>query len=98
MLENRAPPHIILDTTMTGLVSETVKSFTKALQIPTISGSFGQEGDLRQWRDIDESQQNYFIQIMPPADVIPEIIRSIVINQNISNAAILFDHSYGNVY
>nr|AVH87315.1 ionotropic receptor 27 [Holotrichia parallela] len=94
MLDNQAPPHLVLDNTMTGLVSETVKSFVKALQLPTISGSFGQEGDLRQWRDIDDSQQNYLIQIMPPADIIPEIIRSIVINQNISNAAILFDSSY----
>nr|QBB73016.1 ionotropic receptor [Protaetia brevitarsis] len=94
MLEDRSPPHIVLDNTMTGLISETVKSFTKALQLPTISGSFGQEGDLRQWRDIDDSQQDYLIQIMPPADVVPEIVRTIVINQNISNAAILFDNSY----
>lgn len=95
MLEDRSPPHLVLDNTMTGLISETVKSFTKALQLPTISGSFGQEGDLRQWRDIDDTQQDYLIQIMPPADIIPEIVRTIVINQNISNAAILFDNSYG---
>lgn len=37
------PPHVILDTTLSGLASETVKSLSSALGIPTISGSFGQE-------------------------------------------------------
>jgi hypothetical protein len=32
---------------------------------------------------------------MPPADIIPEIIRSIVIFQNITNAGIIFDDSIG---
>jgi len=32
---------------------------------------------------------------MPPADMIPEIIRSIVVTQSISNAAILFDETFG---
>lgn len=80
---------------MTGLASETVKSFTAALGLPTISTSFGQAGDLRQWRNINDEQQKYLVQIMPPADLIPEVIRQIVINQNISNAAILFDNTFG---
>jgi glutamate receptor, ionotropic, invertebrate len=44
------PPHVIFDTTKTGVSSETVKSVSSALGIPTVSASFGQEGDLRQWR------------------------------------------------
>lgn len=96
MLEAKNPPHLVLDTTMTGMASETVKSFTAALALPTISASFGQSGDLRQWRNINEDEQEYLIQIMPPADVIPEFIRTIVLYQNISNAAILFDPSFGN--
>lgn len=95
MLEAQTPPHIVLDTTMTGLASETVKSFTAALGLPTVSASFGQIGDLRQWRNIDESEMEYLVQIMPPADLIPEIVRTIVLNQNITNAAILFDESFG---
>ncbi|RZC36456.1 glutamate receptor ionotropic, kainate 2, partial [Asbolus verrucosus] len=91
MLSNSLFPHLVLDTTMTGLASETVKSFTAALGLPTISASFGQEGDLRQWRNIDENEKEYLVQIMPPADIIPEIVRTIVLNQNITNAAILFD-------
>lgn len=95
MLEAQTPPHVVLDTTMTGLASETVKSFTAALGLPTISASVGQAGDLRQWRNLNDNELEYLVQIMPPADIIPEIIRTIVINQNISNAAILFDESFG---
>lgn len=95
MIQNQIYPHLVLDTTMTGLGSETVKSFTAALALPTISASFGQEGDLRQWRNIDDNEKEYLVQICPPADIIPEIVRSIVLNQNITNAAILFDSSFG---
>lgn len=34
---------------------------------------------------------------MPPADIIPEVIRSIVQYMNITNAAILYDNSFGMV-
>ncbi|XP_056631910.1 ionotropic receptor 25a [Diorhabda sublineata] len=94
MLESKSYPYLVLDTTMAGLGSETVKSFTAALALPTVSASFGQEGDLRQWRDIEEHEKNYLIQISPPADIIPEIVRTIVLYQNITNAAILFDKSF----
>lgn len=95
MLDAQMYPHLVLDTTMTGLGSETVKSFSAALALPTVSASFGQEGDLRQWRSIDDNEKEYLIQICPPADIIPEIVRTIVLNQNITNAAILFDNSFG---
>lgn len=88
------PPHVILDTTMAGVASETVKSVSSALGIPTISASFGQEGDLRQWRDIDAQKQGYLLQVMPPADIIPEVIRGIVEYMNITNAAILYDDTF----
>lgn len=32
---------------------------------------------------------------MPPTDIIPEVIRSIVQYMNITNAAILYDNSFG---
>lgn len=97
MLEKNEPPHLVLDTTMTDLASETVKSFTQALALPTISASFGQEGDLRQWRNIDDDEKKYLVQVCPPADLIPEIIRKIVLQQNITNAAILFDNTFGRI-
>ncbi|XP_001356575.4 ionotropic receptor 25a [Drosophila pseudoobscura] len=93
-IEKKMMPHLILDTTKSGVASETVKSFTQALGLPTISASYGQEGDLRQWRDLDESKQKYLLQVMPPGDIIPEVIRSIVRRLNITNAAILYDETF----
>lgn len=94
MVESGQPPHIIFDTTNTGVASETVKSVSSALGIPTVSASFGQEGDLRQWREIDDKKKNYLLQVMPPADIIPEVIRGIVEYMNITNAAILYDDTF----
>lgn len=94
-VKNNQPPHIVLDTTITGIASETVKSLTSALGLPTVSASFGQEGDIRQWRDLSDKKQQYLLQVMPPADIIPEVIRSIIEYMNITNAAILYDESFG---
>jgi glutamate receptor, ionotropic, invertebrate len=85
---------VIFDTTKTGVSSETVKSVSAALGIPTVSASFGQDGDLRQWRDIPDKKKGYLLQVMPPSDVLTEIVRSIVIYNNITNAAILYDETY----
>ncbi|XP_036327744.1 ionotropic receptor 25a [Rhagoletis pomonella] len=93
-IDRKQPPHIVFDTTKSGIASETVKSFTQALGLPTVSASYGQEGDLRQWRDLDESKQKYLLQVMPPADLIPEVVRSIVRKMNITNAAILYDDTF----
>ena len=89
-----SPPHVIFDTTKTGVSSETVKSVSAALGIPTVSASFGQEGDLRQWRDIPDKKKSYLLQVMPPSDILTEIVRSIVTYNNITNAAILYDETY----
>lgn len=66
-------------------------SFTKALALPVVSAAYGQESDLRQWWNIKEQEKNYLLQVMPPLDMIPEVIRSIVLRMNITNAAILYD-------
>lgn len=94
MINGNKPPHVIFDTTKTGTSSETVKSLSAALAIPTVSASYGQEGDLRQWRDLSETKKKYLLQVMPPGDVLTEIVRSIVIYMNITNAAILYDDSF----
>lgn len=94
-VELNKSPHFVLDTTMSPLLSEIAKSFTSVLALPTISGSFGQEGDLQQWRDLSDQKLQYLLQVMPPSDIIPEVIRSIAIYMNMSNAAILFDKTFG---
>lgn len=95
MLSAKKTPHVVLDFTMTGVGSETIKSFTAALALPTISGSFGQAGDLRQWRTLNGNQTKFLLQIMPPSDILPEAIRAIVTKQDTTNAAILFDEYFG---
>lgn len=94
-MKSNQPPHIVFDTTITNVASETVKSLTSALGIPTVSASFGQEGDIRQWRDLSDQKRQYLLQVMPPSDIIPEVIRSIIVYMNITNAAILYDESFG---
>lgn len=93
-LQAGQPPHVIFDTTKTGVSSETVKSVSSALGIPTVSASFGQDGDLRQWRDLNDKKKNYLLQVMPPSDIMTEIVRSIVTYMNITNAAILYDETF----
>ncbi|GLH09406.1 Chemosensory protein [Gryllus bimaculatus] len=91
LVDNRKP-HLVLDMTRYDVPSETTKSFTKLLGLPTVSGSFGQAGDLRQWRNLDAKREAYLIQVNPPYDMIAEVVRPIVNNQNISNAGVLFDN------
>lgn len=95
MLDSELAPHIVFDTTKTPIMSELAKSFTSNLHLPTVSSGFGQDGDIYQWRNISKEKQKYLLQVMPPADIIPEIIRSIAINTNMTNAAILFDGTFG---
>jgi len=52
-------PDLILDVTITGISS----SFTVAMGVPTLSAVYGQEGDIRDWRNLDIDQRNYLIQV-----------------------------------
>ncbi|KAK4301458.1 hypothetical protein Pmani_026414 [Petrolisthes manimaculis] len=94
MLDSNEAPHIVLDATTTGMMSETIKSFTRALALPTLSATYGQEGDIREWRDLSEMEEKYLIQLMPPGDVIVQSIRDIVATQNMTNAGIIYDHTF----
>lgn len=95
LLKSNLAPHVVLDLTITGSLSEMVKSFTAGLGLPTISASFGQEGNVRQWRYLNEKQRNYLLQVTPPMDLIPEVLRPLIELMNISNAAILHDETFG---
>lgn len=79
-------------------MSEIAKSFTSALGLPTVSSGFGQKDDIYQWRNMNKEKQKFLLQVMPPSDIIPEVIRPIVINTNMSNAAILFDRTFGKLF
>ncbi|XP_017881042.1 ionotropic receptor 25a isoform X2 [Ceratina calcarata] len=87
-------PDLVIDTTTAGLGAKISNSFTAALGIPTLSAQYGQEGDLRYWRNLNTDQQGYLIQVMPPSDLIPEAVRQIAIQLNVTNAAVLYDHNF----
>ncbi|XP_015435363.1 PREDICTED: glutamate receptor ionotropic, kainate 2 [Dufourea novaeangliae] len=87
-------PDLILDGTTAGLGAKVTNSFTAALGIPTLSAQYGQEGDLIYWRDLNADQLDYLVQVMPPADLIPEAVRKIAIQLNITNAAVLYDRNF----
>lgn len=97
-VEDGQPPHIVFDTTKNVAVSETVKAFSSALALPTVSTSFGRQGDSNEWRDLSDEKQQYLLQVNPPLDTIPELVRAFVKHQNISNAAILFDDHFGKIH
>ncbi|CAG0922471.1 unnamed protein product [Notodromas monacha] len=84
------PPHLIVDTTLSGVSSEIVKAVAKALQIPTMSASYGHDNDITEWRDVSVNQEKYLVQIMPPGDIMTDVIRNIVSSQNITSAAVLY--------
>jgi len=52
-------PDLILDVTITGISS----SFTVAMGVPTLSAVYGQENDIREWRNLNVDQKNYLIQV-----------------------------------
>jgi len=51
--------------------------------------------DGREWRELTENQQQYLIQVSPPADIIVQAVRSIVGAQNMTSAVLMFNEDYG---
>lgn len=93
-MENDTPPHAVFDTTMGGFASETVKTFTAGLQLPTISASFGQDGHVRLWRNISDEAKKFLVQVIPPADLIPHVIHAIIRKEQITSAIIYYDSTF----
>ena len=47
------------------------------------------------WDDIASKEADYLIQISPPADSLSDIVRVMVEERGVTNAAILVDHTFG---
>ena len=47
MVSDGNPPDLVLDFTKMGVNSDIIKSVSLTLGLPTVSGSLGEEGDLR---------------------------------------------------
>ena len=46
LIDAGTPPDLVLDLTKIGIASEMVKSISLTLALPTVSSSFGEEGDI----------------------------------------------------
>lgn len=50
----------------------------------------------RQWTNITGNQTKYLVQVMPPGDIIAQVVAVVTSLQNMTNAAILYDDTFGN--
>ena len=49
----------------------------------------------REWAELTDEQQKYLVQVRSPGDTFQYIVRDLAFVTNISNAAILFDDTFG---
>ncbi len=52
--------------------------------------------NLSEWSGLSVDQEKYLLQLRPPGDTMTVLIRRLVEEHNITNAAIIFDDSFGN--
>lgn len=56
-------PDVILDMTIADVGAEVTASFTASMGVPTLSAEYGQEDDIKYWRDLDFDQRGYLVQV-----------------------------------
>ena len=97
MIDEGTPPDLVLDFTLGGMTSEVIKSLSLSLGLPTVTSTLGEEMDLYEWNSLTESQEKYLIQVRSPTDLFQFIVRDLARHTNITNAAILYDDSFGKI-
>ena len=95
MIDEGAPPDLVLDFTLGGMTSEVMKSLSLSLGLPSVTSTMGEQGDITEWESLNESQEKYLIQVRSPSDLFQYIIRDLAVHTNFSNAVILYDDSFG---
>ena len=110
MIDEGTPPDLVVDLTFRGLSTDVIQSLASNLGLPTVAATSAAEGELkyfkyclffsyilsiRAWADLSSNQQKYLLQVRPPGDILPDVIRSLVENSKISNVAILYDATFG---
>merc|ERR1719422_603704 len=98
MSDASASPDLLIDSTLAGKSSEIIKSLSLTLGIPTVSLTYGNPDDLGEWFDLKTDQEQYLVQVRPPGDTMTDVLRKLVEDHNITNAAIIFDDSYAMNY
>ena len=95
MIEAGSPPDLVLDLTNGGQGSEALKSLSRDLGLPTLTTSMGGLGDIREWERLSEQQSRYLVQVRGPHDLYLHVIRDLATSTRITNAAILYDETFG---
>lgn len=91
---NVLSPVVVLDTTTNEPQSSIVKRVARKLKIPTLSASYGYKGDIVEWNNLTMEEKEFLVQVMPPGDIIGQMIHDIGASQNLTNAGILYDDSF----
>ena len=51
-----------------------------------------------EWFELKPDQMQYLVQVRPPGDTMTDVLRELVKDHNITNAAVIFDDSYGCIH
>ena len=93
MIDAGNPPDLIVDSVASGFYPDVIRTTSYTLGLPTLSLNY-HNSDTK-WSQLNTKMEQYLVHIRPPGDVITGIIREVVSRQNITNAAILFDDTFG---
>ncbi|KAG8312620.1 hypothetical protein J6590_018262 [Homalodisca vitripennis] len=88
-------PHLIIDLTRCREVLSAAKLFIQKMGLPAISTS-QETTDISKWLS-EETNQEFYLQLLHPQDMIPQIIRILALASELTSAAILYDESFGSV-
>ena len=94
MIESGTPPDVVLDLSDLEESSEVAKELCRTLGLPTVTSSEGEMEDIKEWSELTAEQQKYLIQVRPPTDMFPFIIKDLVNLTKTTSAAILYDESF----
>lgn len=99
--ENGSQPMLMLDTSLvpSGGTSKSslVKRVARSLGLPTISTTYSIGTEIREWKDLQDYEEEILINVVPPGDIIPHSVRDITVHFNISQAVVFYDDSFGKV-
>ena len=95
MIDSGSPPDVVLDLSNGGDSSEMAKFLSLNLGLPTVTSTMGLAEDIKEWSELTAEQEKYLVQVKPPSDVFPDVINDMATLTKITNAAVLFDESFG---
>ncbi|KAG8201467.1 hypothetical protein JTE90_024336 [Oedothorax gibbosus] len=95
----KSKPTILIDTTrrpraIGNRAGTLVKKVARKMAIPTVSATYGLAKDgIMEWENLDAIEKQYLVQIVPPGNIITQVVRDIASKQNMTTTGVLFDES-----